>query len=836
MNKEDRLKHQNFLFQIVIFCLIFLSGAAALIYEVLWMRETGLIFGNSAHAAATTLTAFFSGLAIGGHYWGKRVSQYRKPLALYAVLELATALTALIYFFIADIYSAIYPFLFNNFLPNSVSFLVLKFLMCVLLLFPPAFFIGGTLPVISHTLVNRIQLLGNKVSLIYAVNLMGAGIGVIAAGFYLPQKWGIETTYYMAVVINILIGVATLALMYRFRLLFREIDKDHAVSSAMPEQSKGKLYSVYGLAFLSGFAALALQVFWNRMFSQVLQNSVYTFSAILVAILLLLALGSLLANRIMKLQIRPHTTLQWLLFSASILLLIANKAFFAMTGNLQYFGNQHDWQAYIFEVCSLIIIVIFPPMLVLGAFFPYLLKMLESETNSVGYAVGNMTAINTLGAIIGSATAGFLFLKLFGPWGGIEFVALILLFCGLVLALKNDYRKPKALLLPLFAALTASILWFHVRQIQLDGFRPEQEQILLQTWQGAGATVTVTEDQQTGDRQININRHYSLGGSATAALDEIQSIIPLALHRQPESVFLLGLGTGITAGAALQFPIKKLVATELSPEVIKASKQYFQQQTRKLFDDNRAHIFAEDGRQYLMATEEQYDVIIGDLFLPWKAGSGNLYTVEHFQAVRKRLKDEGLFMQWLPNHQITEQEFMIIAKTMLQVFPRVTLWRGDFVPRWSVVGLLGQIDASPVNQEASEVWLRRMEFNYKKVPLLAHYMGNLSSVSALFNNQQLNTDDKPIIEYLAPISERKRIAGQVSVFNGSQLLTFAQQLRTKAPFEQDEYLHALPYKMNSLPEAGLILHKASVDQMLGDKVRAAAGFKQYHQQVSRAFK
>ncbi len=815
--------------------LIFCSGVTALIYQVLWMRETGLIFGNSAYAAATTITVFFAGLAAGGYYWGLRVVKYEKVFWLYAALEVLTAVCALVYFLMSDLYAYLYPLLFNLFIPGSGAFLAVKFLLCSLLLFPAAFCMGGTMPVICHAWVQQSKLMAHKVSLIYGVNTLGAGAGVILAGFFLPPLIGVQASYALAIFLNGLIAFLIM-LVFGKPEFFAQIDHIQPAKVQSNTMISYPFRVVAGLAFFSGFITLALQIFWNRSLSQVLQNSVYTFAAILIVFLLMLAAGAFLAGQIMKFKIQPKWVIQSLLLLSAIGLLSSNHVFFSLTENLQYFGEKADWLDYISQITRLLLLVIAPSMLVLGVFFPYLLKLIDSQNMMVGEAVGRLIAINTIGGIFGSFIAGFFLLQWLGAWNGIELIALILLAMVLIEQFRQAYTTPFKLVLPLSIAFVISVYAIYVHEMQARGGFDFRQQKILKNWQGKSARVTVTEDIKTKARQIYLNQHYSLGGTSTAALDEVQSIIPLALHENPESVFFLGLGTGITAGAALQFPIKKLVATELVSEVIEAAETYFKDETRGLFTDPRVHVYAEDGRQYLMATHDNYDVIIGDLFLPWKSGTGSLYTLEHFQTVSNRLAENGLFMQWLPSHQISEKEFLLIANTMRQVFPNVTLWRGDFVPRWSVVGLLAMNETQLLQQQMTETWLKRIEFDFRQVPLLAHYMGNLSQVQTLFEGAGLNTDDRPEIEFQAPIDERKRIAGLEPDFSGQQLLAFAERLNRLVPFDKDDALRYLSSKALLLPEAGMILHQAANHKMLGDSKQAGEKFQQYQTLLQTAVK
>ena len=164
--------------------------------------------------------------------------------------------------------------------------------------------------------------------------------------------------------------------------------------------------------------------------------------------------------------------------------------------------------------------------------------------------------------------------------------------------------------------------------------------------------------------------------------------LPLLLHGSARSVCIVGLGSGVTAGSALAHPVRAVDAVEISPEVVEASR-LFRQANRDCAADARLRVVVADGRHHLLLAPQRYDVIISDLFIPWQAGTGSLYTREHFELAWSRLREGGLFAQWLPLYQLSERDFMIIARTMLEVFPQVTMWRGDFMPEHSIVALVG---------------------------------------------------------------------------------------------------------------------------------------------------
>jgi spermidine synthase len=797
--------------------LFFASGCTSLIYQVLWMRELGLLFGNTAHAAAVTLTAFFIGLAVGGYAWGKHAEKLNNPLRTYGYLELGVSLAALGYFFLVPAYQHIYPFVFSSFSGQENIFLAIKFILAMLFLFPAAFLIGGTLPVMSQYVARDINRMSRKVSILYAVNILGASVGALAAGFYLPILLGIQAAYLLAVGITVLIGLSAIVISRTMVL-----NTSH-VSDQIPQQFYANEFQITGklglkelsiLSALSGFITLALQVLWVRMFAQVLQNSVYTFSIIVVVFLVMLAVAAALANALIRSRFLPLKSLTLFILLGAVLTAITPLVFDRLTEGLQFYKNTLPWEAYILQVFGLAFLVMGPPLLCLGTIFPIILRLAEPFGGATGKTVGNMVAINTWGAAAGALTAGFFLLDQLGLWNSIYFIALlygivsVYLLIRLLRILGNQSFRFAAVALSLLIATT--LLVGNSKELPMVhlGF-VQDNQSVLETWQGSAATVAVIERQgRISEHYMVMNNTYILGGSHDRGFEVLQGSLPLSLHENPKNVFFLGMGTGISAAGALPFPLETITVTELVPEVITASETYFAPYLDGLFSDPRVKILAEDGRNYLYGTDQSFDVIIGDLFLPWKAGTSNLYSLEHFQTIRNSLTKDGIFMQWLPSAQITFTEFAIISRTMRKVFPQVTIWLGDFSPGRSIIGLLGHQRPSSISQTTAELDIIRPEYNNVALPLLAHYIGNLNAAS--FADYPVNRDNRPIIEYRAPIVNQNANARFTTYFSGADLIRYMVQNQQAFPHTEDAYLAELPQNIRLLSQVGLHLYRKEV--------------------------
>jgi spermidine synthase len=836
----------------IIYLLVFLSGFCALIYQVLWMKQLGLLFGNTSHAAGVTLAAFFAGLAVGSWFWGKRAGQYSNQLRIYVGLELGVAITALLYFVVIKGYHVIYPELYES-VHSGAWLLMIKFLLALVLIFPPAFCMGGTIPVIGQHAIRIPSKFGSTSALLYGINTLGATLGALLAGFFMPLWFGFRATCFIAIGITVIVA----ALAY---LVSRSASASHAVEASENEDDAwaagNDKYTVCGdkrdrnrlaltaICFMSGFGVLALEVLWTRMFALVLENSVYTFAAILVVVLSCLAGGSLISSVLARRKWSPNLVLTVLLCLSGLSIALTPSVFMALTDSFEFQAIKATWVDFVFFVFKKCALTIGPPALLLGTIFPYLMKTEERYATSPGRSLGRLAMINTIGAVLGSLVCAFLFLELFGMWrsmqiiGGIYFLMAIgmpLMRGGAGIAVKG---ASVAGLILLFTALNPS----HLRVTGvLSG---NEDQVTVKVWEGSDCTVSVVRGND--GLSIKINSDYGLGSTDGRIRQASQAEIPLMLKPEAKSVFFLGMGTGISAGAALsdRFPqVERVVTCELSANVIAASKEFMTDVdgvdlTNGLFTDPRSTVLTEDGRHYLMATKEKFDVINADLFVPYRSGAGSLYTKEHFESVKARLKSDGIFVQWLPAYQVTEFEFHVIGRTMLEVFDQVSLWRCDFAPFDEVVAFVGHAGGAPLaacdidDFETKESFLTGNDHDaiYKTLnpqTALLYYGGNITASAKLFAEYPVNTDDKPVIEYMAPRYYRNKGEDEMPWFVGPYILKFIKDLQETCPPDHDPLLVNREPSNRRLPLAGSAYQETKLWAQFGNQAKTQRSWERF---------
>ena len=759
--------------------LFFASGVAGLIYEILWFRHFGLLFGNVVHATALVLVAFFAGLALGNHWIGRYADRVISPLRLYALLELGVAGTALPIPTLLDVLESL-PV--SRATPGGLFF-VAAFAVFVVL--PAATFMGGTLPALGREVVRRSRgAVAGSGGRLYAVNTFGAACGALATGCFLPLYIGIWNAYLLAVWINVVVAILALLYAQQSRVTTEQV---HIVNTRQElrevptEEGRGSNHLILGLALLSGLFTLSLQVMWTRMFALVFHNSVFSFAIIVVTFLLGLALGAFVVAKLIGevhwIRSQPWQLIIWLLTITAILISLSPPLFVALTG-LE--GESHAdvtvWP-FIWAV-SLTALITAPPIITAGMVLPLLwhvyrpqLSKLDPSAN-VGERLGGVLAANLIGSILGALTAGFVLVPMFGLWQSLFLIGLAYAACALllmsVITRRNRVSGGRSILQ--FASSQQFTAWVVFTIVAIGTFtmpsslgalqRLKDGETLLFHKEGSSAAVAVLK-RKNGHLKLKVNNTYGLGGTAAEIQERRMGHLPLLLHEKPRHIAFIGVATGITMSALNLTPrgqrVERALAIELLPHVVEAA-DVFREYTGDVLSDPRLEIRIGDGRHILNTSDEYFDVITLDLVTPWHAGAGSLYTVEFYTEMRDRLADRGLFCQWLPLYQLGPREFEIIANTFQSVFPHVQLWRGSSNPRYPMLGLIGSDHEVDLDRNFLTGNTTDGE-TYSKDPYLVDlpslfllYAGNEDALRSQLKDIPLNSDDLPLVEYLAPLS------------------------------------------------------------------------------------
>ncbi|MEX2306443.1 MAG: fused MFS/spermidine synthase [Pirellulales bacterium] len=738
--------------QRLLYLLFTLAGVAALIYEVMWTREFRLVFGSSTRSAGAVLAAFFLGMALGNMLGGK-LARRSDVVRLYGWTEILLGLTALSVGPWLAAYEAWYPEVYDWTNGHVGVLSAARLLLALVALGPPTIAMGVTLPLMTRAIVTDHDRLARQTGLLYALNILGAVVGVVLAGFFLPLRLGIDGSIYFAVAINLTIGATALlwARAPASRLPALEIAND------VPPSAGGRPpISTLVAAAVSGFGTLALEVAYMRILSQRTEASVYSFAIMLVTFLLFLAVGSVWVAW------RLDRTDPWRFLARTQLLavpmILLSPILYQAVQIVGMFGGPETLGGRLMKLSLSTWLLLGPTIVLVGVVLPTTWKIATRQVGAVGEHVGWLTSVNTLAATIGSLTAGFVLLPWLGVVGSVLVVAALYGVVA-IMACLHGYQGVRRWL-GCAACVTVWVAWLALGPWDLTFQSLAPGEKLLSYRDGEAASVAVVETR-TGHRIMKMNHEYILGSSGGADREIRQGRLPLVLHPQPRRVAFIGVATGITAAAALEFPVEKVVAMEIIPGVVDEVDQ-FAKWNNAFYRDPRVEMVVADGRNHLLGTRERFDVIISDLFVPWHAGTGDLYTREHFQMCHDRLAPGGLFAQWLAGYQLTVEELRSIAASFADAFPVTTLWRNDFDTKLPILCLIGYRESDEAVLDPAKVMQDCQRLAATK-SVNAGLLADPAGVEMLFlcgdaelrrwaNGAVLNTDDWPYIEYSTPAS------------------------------------------------------------------------------------
>jgi spermidine synthase len=780
-----------------------LSGTSALAIEMLWVRSAGITLGATAATTATVLAWYFAGLGIGA-----AAARQTAGVALrrYALLELGAA--AAILWSIA-VFAALGSGPLQAWLAGREA--ALGTIAVGVAILPATICMGATLPVLAQALVLPGSA-GRGGGLLYALNTLGGAIGIGLAGFGLPAWIGARASMLAAAGGSALAGFAAL-------LIARLQSKSQALPRAAPAARRvavpwSPVPRLRTVAAATGALGLSLEVLWTRLFAQVLHNSTYSFAAVALVMVLALAAGAF-ASALALRRFTPTRLAAASLAGAALATTGGFWLFVDLTDGFSYFGMSSGLFEYLSRIVALAAATAAPAMLLSGAVLPALWAALD-DPGAVARPIGDLSAANTFGGIAGALLAGFVAVPLVGVRVSVLVVAVGYGLLAQTIAPGEGWLRPIAALCVLVVVIAAPSSTSLVHLGAADTLRA--------LYEGSSGIVGVVESE--GDLQLRLDNYYVLGGSAAERNERRQGLIPLLLHPDPKQVAFIGVATGISASAALALGVDRTTAIELVPEVAYAARRHFARWNDSLLERPDVRLVIGDGRRELAAASERFDVIVSDLFIPWHAGAGNLYAREMYAMAARRLAPGGLFCQWLPLYQLTREEFGVIARTFLDVFPESSLWRNDFYPDRPVAALVGGLGPARIDPARLEERLARLPA-WSRDPLLASprgffmlYVGNLRPSADLFAGAPINRDDRPLIEFQAPLLTRVGRAGDKDWFVGDALASFFETVAARSQTDADALL-ADSSEVAQARRAGLALHRYALAATRGDASDAA---------------
>lgn len=688
---------------------LFLSGLAALVHELMWVRILGRMFGHTIFAVQTVLTVFFLGIALGA--WAISRMRIERPFAAFAAIEVAIggwgAALPMLVVPLTSWYDAFAPAE-----TETLAGIGARLAVTAIALLVPATLMGATFPLIASAL--------GRVGAVYAINTLGGAAGVWATAFFVLPTIGVSATIWTAAAMNVV--AAAIAIRFAPRAVA-------VVNAEVRPSNEEPLRLAPLLLFLTGLSALALQLLWTRALEQILSGTIYTFAVVLGVFLAGIGLGSLILERLARTRALLGRVLA--LLAASILLTPL-----AVLTLRQLHETADLMRGPLLESAIAAALLLIPTTL-MGMTFPLLVELGRGS-------IGRLTAANTLGSVAGPFIAGFVLLPRIGLRNAIIVFALLTACVAVSVARR---RVPAIAMLLALAALAPLV----TRPVVVA----ERDEAIVAYRDDTAATVAVV---RRGDEQrLKVNNSYSLGGGRGIFTERRQGHVAMFLHPDPRRVLVLGIGTGNTLGAVALHRPERLVAVDLLPGVVDLAARHFAPTNHGVLRDPRVEVLVADATRIVRSSPETFDVVIGDLFHPWQAGVGSLYSLDHFGHVRKRIGEDGVFVQWLPLYQLSTADVRTIARTFHATFPHAQMWLGNFgaaTPIAALVGSNAPIAWDEARWRAATADARlaphlREVYLDNAVELYASFVCDRPLLEEFAGAGPLNTASNPLIEFTA---------------------------------------------------------------------------------------
>ena len=732
--------------------LFFISGGCGLIYEVLWTRLFITVIGNTVFSVSAILSVFMAGLALGSRLAGRRLD--RQPVRLiraYALLEASIGVynlaLPLLLMAVDPVFGVLYRAGYDSFLILAIARLLIVFLLLII----PSTLMGATLPILIRFYVQNVASIGSEAGRVYSANTWGAALGTAAAGFLLIPWLGVMTTLVIAAGLNLAIaGVAW--------FLARSSDAESALQTDDAPVAGPAI--VLAAMMMSGFAALMNEVAWTRVLGLVVGPTTYAFTLMLVSMITGLGSGAAIGS----LWVRRRTV------SLSTFAMVEVGVGLASIALIPAFGRLPIWigrlvTRYVesFATIQLAEFLIFfslmlVPTTLLGMTFPIAARLYARSNSLLGTEVSAVYAFNTVGGILGSLAAGFILI----PWVGSQWTLVIASIVSVAAAVLLARRPvPAIAAAAVFAAAIMMPRWdpelmasgaykyapYYSANLDLESTLKSGDILYFKE----GATTTVSAKKFQGNVMLAIDGKVDATDSGDMTTQKMLGHLPLLLSRAPKNVAVIGLGSGVTAGAALQHPIEALDIVEISPEVVEASR-FFDHVNHKALEDPRTRLIVGDGRNHVRYIDRQYDVTISEPSNPWMSGMASLFSREFFGEVLAKLTPSGIHCQWFHSYNMSTDDLRTVIRTFRSVFPHAQLWalnENDFL-------LLGSPAKIGVDEETVNANFQRISGDLKTIKVLdlysvlSLYLLEDEDLDTFAGDARLNTDDYPILEFRAP--------------------------------------------------------------------------------------
>jgi spermidine synthase len=745
--------------------LSFGSGVAALIYEVVWFQLLELVIGSTTVSLGILLATFMGGLCLGSLILPRLVSVQRRPLRVYALIELGIGVLGILVLHLVPLVGGVY----TAWSGYGLKGFLLRGAVAAACLLAPTLLMGATLPALArqiNTTENGVSWLG----FFYGANIAGAVLGCLLSGFYLLRKYDVYLATYVAMAINLSMAGLAAALA---GVIPRQRDPDDHLRQATAAVPGKSVATVYIAISLSGLCALAAEATWTRMLGLLFGASVYALSIIVAVFLVGLGIGSAIGALLCRILVSPRMALGWCQWLAAGA--IAWTAY-ALGASLPYWPinpsiSSNIWFSFELDLARAFWALL-PPTLLWGASFPLALAAAASKGEDAARLMAGVYAANTFGAIVGALGASLLLVGWVGSQRTEQVLIGLSIIAGLLLLLPSKPRWAGLGWAGLgwsgFAVLLAGFLFFTV---------PPIAKLLIAygryaaTWVGKGEIVYAGEGMNSSVAVSSFPNGvltFHVAGKIQASnvprdmrLQRMLGHLTTLTTANPRSVLVIGCGAGITSGAVSIDPrVERETIVEIEPLVPQAASAYFSEPNFGVLRNPKVQVRIDDGRHYLMTTQERYDGISVDPLDPWVKGAAHLYTKEFLEVMKQHLNRGGVVTMYIQLFETDLEAVKSSVATFFEVFPNGTIWGNPYQGQGHDIVLLGQVEplwidldemeqrvgyrgGSKMAQSLAEIGMN------SPVDLFARYAGRRSDLTEWLRNVPLNRDRNLRMQYLA---------------------------------------------------------------------------------------
>jgi spermidine synthase len=737
----------------------FLSGIAALGYEVAWTKSLSLTFGATRLAAGAVLAAFLGGMGVGARAYPLLLARLGRPLRTYALLELGIAATSLALTLLLPILPEAFASMASA-AGEGGGLVALRFVFALLLLLVPCALMGATFPALSVVLIRTPGAVGRHLGLLYGLNTLGAAVGALLAGLVLVDVLGLRGTVLCGNALNLAVAAVVLARAREARDGTGAPDADHAaLPTRLPRALTGAVLAG------SGLATLAYEILWFRALAYLFGNSTYAFTVMLFVFLAGLGLGPLLFRPIAR---RPHPERALALCQLGVALLAtaAIGAAAAAVGSDDagqrvsiFFRTFYDrpWQQRLLVDLAVAVATMLPATLLMGLSFPLATSLFLGDVRRLGERLGDAVLLANAGSIVGALGGALLLLPALGTVGGTHAVAVVNAALGLVVLLGAPAGVPgrrAAAILAVAAVLVGLALPDRMR-FGVAGARVEDAELVFEE-EGDLATVQVWRDRA---RPAALG--MAIDGTTIGAAREwdatlwakqvLVAHVPFALDARVRDVLTVGLGSGVTLDAILAHAgVRRADVVEINAPVVPAARLFPE---GRALDDPRADLAVDDALHFLRRTPRRWDAIVSDGKQAMSfSGTSRLLSLEYYALCRERLAEGGIFVQWVPA-AIGSGEFRMIVRTLAAAFPHLGLLfepPSHLVLVASARPLAGRPRPADADFAAGRAGRDLADLGVAGVDaLLARWVAGGAALAAAVGPGPANTWDRPRLEFTA---------------------------------------------------------------------------------------